>query len=246
MNIKGLTDVGKRRNNNQDAFGFHSFSESECLLVVCDGMGGAAGGSIASTMVRDIFIERIVDSYNSDMNFKSLKNLFDSAINAANISVFDKAMNDETLLGMGTTLVAVLIKDDTAFLANVGDSRAYIIKNDDDSHIEQITIDHSIVQMMVECGQITAEEAQVHPKRNIITRAIGVADSVKADFYTLDFDVKDKFLLCSDGLTNYVKIDKICDIISKNTAEVAVSMLIDEANKNGGGDNITAVIAEIE
>ncbi len=243
MIISGSTDVGKKRDNNQDCFEICALSDFCSLMVVCDGMGGANGGNIASTLARDTIVKQIKAQYNQNMNGRSIKNMLISAVTAANITVFDKSLSVSSLSGMGTTTVAVIISKGEAYIAHVGDSRAYLINTAAHS-IEQITTDHSIVQMMVETGQITSVEAKVHPKRNIITRAIGVNDNVKVDFSERPVGADEKILLCSDGLSNFVSNDVIMNTLCANSGKDAVNILIDEANANGGGDNITVVIAE--
>lgn len=241
MNIYGMSDVGRRRDNNQDCFEIRQIAENAQLIVLCDGMGGAAGGSTASTLARDTIIQQISASYRPDLNLRSIKNIMQAAISAANIRVFDQSVNDQSLAGMGTTAVVSLVTDGCAYIAHVGDSRAYLIGQEG---MNQLTTDHSIVQMMVESGQITADEARVHPKRNIITRAVGVSDSVKIDFDQISTRAGDRLLVCSDGLTNYAGTDEICEIVKNNPAQDAVHLLISLANQNGGGDNITVVLAE--
>lgn len=241
MNIYGMSDVGRRRDNNQDCFEIRQLAENAQLIVLCDGMGGAAGGSTASTLARDTIIQQVSASYRPDLNLRSIKNIMQAAISAANIRVFDQSVNDQSLAGMGTTAVVALITDSCAYIAHVGDSRAYLIGQ---GGMNQLTTDHSIVQMMVESGQITADEARVHPKRNIITRAVGVSDSVKIDFDQISTAAGDRLLVCSDGLTNYAGADEICEIVKSNSAQDAVRLLVSLANQNGGGDNITVVLAE--
>lgn len=239
MNICGDTSVGKKRSNNQDCFGFANISPNTSLIVVCDGMGGANGGNVASNIAKNTLLEKVKSEYNEKMNDRAIKNMLISAINASNIAVFDKALSDESLAGMGTTVVAAVISNDIVYIAHVGDSRAYII---DSSSIDQITTDHSIVQMLVESGQITKDEAKNHPKRNIITRAVGVNEEVKPDFIMKRLNKGEKLLICTDGLSNYVSGDKIFEIVNENAN--SIELLINEANNNGGGDNITAVLVE--
>lgn len=243
ITVFGASDIGRRRSVNEDCFKIIDLSDNSICAVVCDGMGGAAGGNIASALARDTIIARISDSYNEKMSDRSVKAMLESAVAAANITVFDKAVGDSSLGGMGTTAVVAIIRGDTLYIAHVGDSRAYIINSGLDG-IQQITTDHSIVQMMVESGQITEEEARIHPKRNIITRAVGVSDSVTSDFNILRLNSKDRLLICSDGLTNFMNNSDISKIVSENSPEDAVKLLIDGANDAGGGDNITAVVAE--
>lgn len=240
MNIFGKTDIGRRRSDNQDYFDITELSENCRLITVCDGMGGAAGGSTASRLAAETVISSVKSGYHENMNLRAVKNLLNCAVSAANITVFGRAMQDSSLAGMGTTAVIALIIDSTAYISHVGDSRAYLINDE----ITQITTDHSIVQLMVESGQITPQEALVHPKRNIITRAIGVADSVDAEFDMIEMQNGDELLICTDGLSNFVSEVDIFETAVSNSVNNAVEKLVDLANDNGGGDNITLVIAK--
>lgn len=240
MTVFGKTDIGKRRSDNQDYFDISELSENCRLITVCDGMGGAAGGSTASRLAAETVVSSVKSGYHENMNLRAVKNLLNCAVSAANITVFDRAMQDSSLAGMGTTAVIALIIDSSVYISHVGDSRAYIINDG----ITQITTDHSIVQLMVESGQITPQEALVHPKRNIITRAIGVADSVEAEFDLIELQSGDKLLICTDGLSNFVSDPELFEIASGSDVNSAVEKLVDLANDNGGGDNITLVIAQ--
>ena len=163
MKIVAKTDKGLVRSSNQDAYAVGELPGEVAWAVVCDGMGGEAGGNIASALAVKVISEKITSAYNEKMRDASIKNLLDSAICAANIEVYDMAYSRPDLQGMGTTVVAVIVRDKTAFIAHAGDSRAYIVSDDT---IQQITTDHSLVQNMVDRGEITAEQAQHHPKKN--------------------------------------------------------------------------------
>ncbi len=238
MNITGFSDKGQVRNSNQDAFMFGNFPDGTAWAVVCDGMGGASGGNVASRLAVDYFSASLKSGYRTNINEASVKNLLNSAVSAANIRVFDKSKEIQDLNGMGTTIVAVLIIKHTAYFVHAGDSRAYIISN---GEFSQITKDHSIVQSMIEDGRISAEEARFHPRKNVITRALGVEETVNADFNVIELSKGDTLLLCTDGLNNYIESNKIFEILSSGGENVAET-LVKEANKNGGGDNITAVV----
>lgn len=241
MNIYGSTDKGKSRNSNQDAFAFGTFEDGSVWAVVCDGMGGAKGGNVASRMAVDCLSASLKSRYRLNMSEPSYKNLLFSAVNAANIRVFDKAKEDSELNGMGTTVVAVLISKGIAYIAHAGDSRAYVFQN---GELTQLTRDHSIVQNMVEDGKITKEEARVHPRKNVITRALGVDESVDVEFTVADIAAGSSLLLCTDGLTNYINNDELIGILSSASRESITQKLIESANNNGGGDNITAVVID--
>lgn len=241
MNIYGLTDKGLVRSSNQDAFAFGELSDGKHFAVVCDGMGGANGGNIASTMAVDNLSASLKSGFRANMSDSSVKNLLESAISAANVKVFDKSKMNAELRGMGTTVVAAVIFDNEVHIAHAGDSRAYILRNNE---LIQITRDHSIVQSMIEEGKLTPEEARFHPRKNVITRALGVEESVNPEFNINDLEQGDMLLLCTDGLSNYVESETIVQILKSETDPTG--KLIALANENGGGDNITAVVVKID
>lgn len=236
MKVFGKTDIGAYRESNQDAFEAGVFETGDCWAVVCDGMGGVSGGQVASK----ICVEKVTDSikrgYRSNMTIKTAQNLLNSAICAANASVFDEAQKDKTLSGMGTTVVAVMVIRGIAVIAHVGDSRAYLVRDD----IKLVTKDHSLVQYLVDSGKITEDEAKVHPDRNVITRAVGILSFVDVDFDIVDVD-ENSILVCTDGLSGSVENNKILDVI-KEFGESSADVLIETAIKSGSRDNITAVL----
>ena len=189
--------------------------DSSCFAVVCDGMGGAQAGDVASEIAVRMISERIAAAWRSGMSNESLVNLLTTSITAANICVFDSAEENYSLRGMGTTVVAAAIQDDRLVIAHVGDSRAYVYTD----KLEQLTTDHSVVQEMVDAGLITKEEAAVHPSKNFITRALGVQEKVEIDFSELTFREGETLLLCTDGLTNYVDDEAITEILSSGPPE---------------------------
>ena len=226
MNVYAKTDIGKTRETNQDAFDTGYFNDGTVWAVVCDGMGGVSGGQVASSLCIDKTVNAIKRSYREDMTVNNVKNMLVSAINAANSYVFDESLKDRELKGMGTTIVAVVIINNIAVVAHVGDSRAYIVNDT----IKQITKDHSYVQLLVDNGKITLEEAENHPDKNIITRAIGIEGFVDVDVDIVDIKEEDILLLCTDGLNGYVRDDDILKTVKET------------ANLNGGHDNITVVL----
>lgn len=266
----GRTDIGRKRTVNQDSFMCDSFSNGMQLAVVCDGMGGAAGGGIASSLACRAFLESISDFAQSfgtrevltHEDERSIKNALTVAMDAANAAVFARSGAEENLRGMGTTLVATLAFCHVLFTINVGDSRMYLITN---GQPEQITHDHSYVQYLVDMGKMTQAEARKSVNRNIITRAVGTDNTVEADVYvtrllgekTADSSENDKaildnqyiVLLCTDGLTNFVTPEEIAGVLqdigeidtSRSLGKVA-EKLIEMANAAGGADNITAVL----
>lgn len=238
MKIVAKTDRGKVRATNQDAYSVGEFPGEVAWAVVCDGMGGAAGGNIASALAVKVINERINASYNPHMKESSIKNMLESALIAANLEVYNLSIERSELSGMGTTVVCAVVKDGQAYIAYAGDSRAYISS---DGQLTQITIDHSMVQDLVNKGKLTSEEAAVHPNRNIITRALGVQDTIDVDFKQVDFTSGDILILCTDGLSNYVSSSEISEEVKDSKYYAFADRLVKKANTNGGGDNITVV-----
>ncbi len=236
----GATDIGRQRATNQDAFVCGKLDDDVVYAIVCDGMGGANGGNIASSIAVRTLTKRVVEGYRKGMTVAALQPVLESAIAAANINVYDEAGMNHDLHGMGTTLVMAIAVGDTVLVAHIGDSRAYVIT--EEGVIEQITTDHSVVQQMVDKGQITPEEAKTHPRRNFITRALGVADVVACDFSEFDLPTRAKVLLCTDGLSGMVEAEQMAKIISEAPTEEIPGRLIAAANLAGGTDNITAAI----
>lgn len=238
MKIVAKTDRGKVRATNQDAYFVGEFPGEVAWAVVCDGMGGAAGGNIASALAVKVINERISASYNPHMKESSIKNMLESALIAANLEVYDLSIERSELNGMGTTVVCAVVKDGQAYIAYAGDSRAYISSG---GKLTQVTVDHSMVQDLVNKGKLTSEEAAVHPNRNIITRALGVQDTIDVDFKQVDFAPGDILILCTDGLSNYVSAEEISEVVKDTKYYAFADRLVKKANTNGGGDNITVV-----
>lgn len=238
MKIVAKTDIGKKRSTNQDSYVTGELPGSVAWAVVCDGMGGAAGGSIASSTAVKVISEKINSAYRTGMSPKSIKNMIMTAITAANISVYDMSKANKELEGMGTTVVCCVVADGVAYIAHAGDSRAYSIKGDT---VAQLTKDHSVVQELVETGKLTQEQAKSHPRKNLITRALGVEENIKIDYCEYDMSENEVILLCTDGLTNYVENAKFSGVIKNNSYYEIADLLVNMANENGGGDNITVV-----
>ena len=238
MKVFGRTDTGRVRSSNQDAFISGTLPGGAVFAVVCDGMGGANGGNVASALGIKVISDRLLEVYREGMNEISLHNLLESAIAAANVEIYDTAMADTDLRGMGTTVVAVLIVEGLVHIAHVGDSRAYLITRE---AMEQITRDHSIVQSMVEKGQLTPDEAKNHPRKHFITRALGVEEEVACDYNEFSFPEEGLLLICTDGLTNMVETDEIERLARAGDPETIPARLISAANMAGGSDNITVV-----
>ena len=239
----GKTDVGKVRVSNQDAFCTHELSDGAMLAIVCDGMGGANAGNIASEQAVNAITAFFKRSYRRGMNANDVLHMLSSAIISANIELYDMAQKDAALQGMGTTVVAAIASSEFTAIAHVGDSRAYLAEDS----LTQLTRDHSVVQSLVESGDLTPQQARVHPRKNVITRALGIEGEVMADVAEYP-SLKDgqSLLICTDGLSNYVEPNEINEIIKGNTLERAVEVLVARANHNGGRDNITAVVVASE
>ena len=206
------------------------------LLIVADRMGGHNAGELASRFT----VESIVDYIGKAAEDRPIP-LLSHAIHQANENVIEKAKTEKSLEGMGTTVVAATIQGSYLYVANVGDSRLYLIDKD----ITQITRDHSLVEEMIRVGELKREDARTHPDRNVITRAIGVKEPVRIDFFDMKLEKGDIILLCSDGLTNMVEDRDILKLVKKSgSLKEAASRLVTEANKNGGKDNISVVLAE--
>ena len=237
--IGNHSDVGRVREVNEDYFGTFRGSFGE-LLVVCDGMGGHKGGETASRLAVDT-IKNHFENMSADLNIKQeLLN----ALTLANNKIVETAKQDRSLEGMGSTAVIALFKDDLAYTANLGDSRIYLVR---DEEIKQLTTDHSLVQQMIDSDVLTPEEAESHPKKNVITKSLGREGAVEPDIpEPIRLLKNDKFILCTDGLTNYVKDEEIFNIASNNPVQQAAGKLVDLANENGGSDNITVQIAEVK
>ncbi|MDR1002373.1 MAG: Stp1/IreP family PP2C-type Ser/Thr phosphatase [Oscillospiraceae bacterium] len=239
MRVFSVTDCGMVRKSNQDAYAHGSFDEHSVWAVVCDGMGGANGGEIASNTAVEKMRGILSASSVGGLSGNSIRNILSSAIAAANIAVFDKSRESESLSGMGSTVVAAIVRDRSVYIAYAGDSRAYVIGK---NGISQITVDHSVVQAMIDRGQITEDEARSHPRRNLITRALGVNEVLDIDYCECQLEEGDIVLICTDGLSNFVSDEKLYSLSAEVPAEQLANVMVDCANENGGGDNITALI----
>ena len=236
MKTFSLTDTGILREMNQDYYFMSAVGNLPNLFIVADGMGGHKAGDYASRYST----QRVVASIARNPGDQPVT-ILKEAIEKANELLVVESKEDETKAGMGTTIVAAVIDGQQLYVANVGDSRLYVIGNT----IKQITKDHSLVNEMVRMGEIDESEARMHPDKNIITRAIGAAEHIEVDFFEVELCSDDVILLCSDGLTNMVSDGEIFDIIKQlDTPQKQVNELVRMANKNGGRDNITAMIVK--
>lgn len=242
MKIFTKTDIGLVRTENQDNVWGEMLSEGACAAVLCDGMGGESEGGLASRIAVDIISSRIKENFNEMMNRNSIRNLLITAVVAANSMVWETARHKVHEV-MGTTCVVAILCKDTAYIVNVGDSRAYhLFSQGDDDCIRQVTKDHSHVQELVERGEITEEQARVHPKRNKITRAIGAEPNVTPDYFELPMERGEMLLMCSDGLSSYGDDMDILDICFYNKHESLCDKLVIYANRNGGNDNVSVAL----
>lgn len=241
MKAYGMTDIGKNRVVNQDNIYVSTTPVGNLpnLFVVADGMGGHRAGDYASRYATDAVVESITNNAETD-----IKKIITKAVEDANSLVFKKSEENEDFRGMGTTLVIAAISGDELTVANVGDSRLYLIEG---SIIKQLTQDHSLVAEMVRMGQIDEQEARRRPDKNIITRAIGISDVIHADFFKSKVRDNEYVLLCSDGLSNMLEDSEMLSAVTgSDPIEKKTSMLIDLANQKGGKDNISVIIIEPE
>lgn len=238
MNVTANTNKGIIRDMNQDYYCVMPLNENAVFAVVCDGMGGANAGNIASKTAAEKICQHIKRSWRPSMSSNAVENLMRSALESANSQVYLMAKSDDELKGMGTTVVMAYIENEQGYILHVGDSRAYIFEN---KKLTQLTVDHSMVQTLVDSGQISAEEAKIHPKKNIITRALGVGEEVVADLDFFTLTSNQVLMLCSDGLTNFLSDEDIIEQL-ENCDKTVADRLIEKANQNGGGDNITVAV----
>ncbi len=243
MRYWALTDPGVTRDKNQDAYQIETLNKNTLLCVVCDGMGGAKSGNVASSLAADVFIQEVKRTWKPDMSAGKLDQILEAAAKLANFTVFDQAQQFEEFQGMGTTLVAVLIHGKNATVVNVGDSRAYRIGDDG---ISQVTRDHSLVQMMISRGELSKERAKHYPGKNLITRAIGTEAEVSCDIFHTDAKRGDYFLLCTDGLSNMVDDQEILfEVAHGQGDEQCCERLLEIAKNRGAPDNVTSVLVRV-
>lgn len=236
MRSSGKTDTGSKRNSNQDSIFFSDQPVGPLpnLYIVADGMGGHRAGDQASKMAIDITVDFVKKS--------TLENpiaVLKRAMIFANNEIYKAANQDPDLSGMGTTMVVAVAQEGKLYVANVGDSRLYVVN----SEIRQITMDHSLVEELIRNGELERKKGRNHPEKNIITKAMGSKEEVIPDFFEIDINSEDKYLLCSDGLSNMVEDDEIRDIVVEHySLDETAQALVDRANYYGGSDNISVVI----
>ena len=243
MQYWGITDPGCIRTQNQDSYQVEQLGKNALLCVVCDGMGGAKSGNVASTLAVDVFVQEVKRTWVANMAPDRIDQMLKNAVKLANFTVFDQAQQFEEFDGMGTTLVAALISGDYATIVNVGDSRAYSITSDD---VRQLTTDHSLVQMMIARGELTPEKARNYPGKNLITRAIGTESVVECDIFHRDLADGECLLLCTDGLSNLVDEQEILfEVVHGLDKQSSSQRLLEIAKKRGAPDNVTCVLIQI-
>jgi PPM family protein phosphatase len=245
----GLTDVGRKRDHNEDSF---LIDEDLKLYVVADGMGGHAGGGTASRIAVetiDTELRQVRSSQGSVLDERTplqdspVPEAIRAAVERACMAIYSKAQEDDRLKGMGTTVISLLMKDEQAFFAHVGDSRAYLVRGD---LIQQISEDHSLVNEQIKAGMITPEEAKHSKYKNIITRSVGFEEEVQVDVMGLLSEPGDVFILCSDGLANMMEDTEILEVVRHVPLTDVPKTLVDLANERGGDDNITVVVVQVQ
>ena len=240
MQYWGITDPGCVRPQNQDNLKMEELDRNSVLCVVCDGMGGAKSGNVASSLASEVFVEEIRRNWIPGMESDRIDQMLKSAVKLANFTVYDQAAQIEEFSGMGTTLVAALVRGQKATLVNVGDSRIYGIDRDG---IRLLTKDHSFVQMMVDRGDLTPEEAKTYPGKNLITRAVGTEPMVMCDIYHHEVTKGDYLLLCSDGLSNVLDDQEILfEVAHGVNKQHCCQRLLSIAKNRGAPDNVTSVL----
>lgn len=243
MEAWGLTDVGNVRSQNQDAFRIVELGKDAMLAVVCDGMGGAKSGNVASRLASEVFSEEVKRSFSADLTPDEAEQMLRAAAKLANISVFEQSQLSEDYAGMGTTLVAALTYPRATLVLNIGDSRAYLINADG---VRCITRDHSVVEMMVQRGELTPEQAKTHPSKNLITRAVGTEETVFSDVFRVETEPEDCILLCSDGLSNQMADQEILfEVVHGARRDDCCHRLLEIAKNRGAPDNVTSVLIEL-
>ena len=242
MKLAGKTDVGRGRQENQDDYRAGELPGGAVWALVCDGMGGAKGGREASQGACNV-IENFFQEQYAQCGAGQEEPFLKKALLYANRFVFQKAAHEEALAGMGTTAVCALVRSGNVYLCHAGDSRAYLIR---DGKLTQLTHDHSYVQELVDCGTITEEEAEHHPQKNIITKALGVDYRLEPEFTAAKLKREDRLLLCTDGLTNMVPVEEMEELLAQGAFYDLPDRLIEAANAHGGSDNITALLLAVE
>ena len=243
MQLWGLTDPGNIRSQNQDAYRIVEFGHDRALMIVCDGMGGAKSGNVASSMAVEAFVAEVRRSQKLAFSVERIKQILRGALELANKAVYEHAKLGDEYSGMGTTLVAAFLLKNTAVLINVGDSRAYHFSA---QGVRQVTSDHSIVELMVQRGELTPEQAKTYPGKNLITRAVGTEPEVEGDIYVQELHKDDCLLLCTDGLSNEMADQEMLfEVAHGMKKSTCCDRLLSIAKNRGAPDNVTVVLAAV-
>ena len=243
MQSWGLTDPGCVRTQNQDAYKIERLDRGTLLCVICDGMGGAKSGNVASSLAVEVFVEEVRRCWAAGMSLEESEQMLRGAVKLANFTVYDQAQALEEFSGMGTTLVAVLIQGRTVTAVNVGDSRTYHVNM---NGIRRVTVDHSLVELMVQRGELTPERARTYPGKNYITRAIGTEATVETDVFQLDVERGDCLLICSDGLSNLIDDQEMLfEVVHGVNKQHCCQRLLTIAKNRGAPDNVTCILVQI-
>jgi len=243
MKFWSITDKGIVRQQNEDVCRVYVSEEKEAAVcLVCDGMGGARAGSVASATAAELFMEDIEVKLDFLNTQEEMAEAIKQAVDLANIGVYQKASSDRELSGMGTTMVGTVVSGENALVLNIGDSRAYHITEDG---IFKITRDHSVVEDMIDRGDITREEARCHPSKNLITRAVGTDTSVLCDLYTVHLQPEEFVLLCTDGLTNVISEQEILyEVLHGENLDTCCQRMLEIVISRGAPDNVTIVLLQ--
>lgn len=242
MKIAAITDIGSCRQENQDNYCAQQLAGGTAWGIVCDGMGGVNGGRIAARIATDTMQQYFARQMRT-LQPGGEKSFIMRGFDVTNRAVYDKATSDPEMLGMGTTGVCAYAGNGYAHIVHAGDSRAYLYH---EGNLRQITRDHSMVQQLVDSGQITREQASLHPQKNLITRALGVAANIVPEYNRCEIEAGDILLLCTDGLTNMIPDSEIARILKEVPFFDATSILVDRALQAGGQDNITVLLMGVE
>ena len=243
MQAWGLTDPGCVRVQNQDAYGVHTFEEDSLLCTVCDGMGGAKSGNVASSLALQIFMQEVTRLRKPGMSQEQAGQMFREAVRLANFTVYDQSRQFEDFEGMGTTLVAAYVDHQMAVIANVGDSRCYLLNREG---VRCLTTDHSLVQLMVQRGELSREQAKNYPGKNLITRAIGTEPGVECDLFYQPVQKGDYLLLCTDGLSNLLDDQEILfEVVHGVNKQLCCQRLLGICQERGAPDNVASVLIVI-
>jgi protein phosphatase len=241
MKVSAKTDIGRNRAENQDNYRSGVMPSGAAWALVCDGMGGGYKGKVAATLAVDAIEDAVYTGLQQEPGKEGMRQMMLEAVRAANAEVYAKSQQEGQV--MGTTAVLAVVRENTLYLAHVGDSRAYVYTG---GVLEQLTRDHSMVQEMVEQGLISPDEAQHHPEKNVITRALGVDESVEIDFLEHKAPENAILILCTDGLTNMVEPERLERLVAETDFYDMAGVLVDEALAGGGADNITVLLMQFE